>query len=361
MECPPIPKVSYAQFGERLNRRILNERLPISGSIELTFRCNLRCVHCYCNLPSNDPEALETELETEEVYRILDQIAEAGCLWLLITGGEPLLRMDFLDIYTYIKKKGFITTLFTNGTLLTREIADALVEWPPFLVEITLYGSTKETYEQITGCPGSFERCQKGVDLLLERHVPLGLKTMAMTINRQEIYRMKAYAEDLGVSFRFDPLINPRLDGSKSPCRFRLSPEESIKLDLEDEDRVRNWREHLENFLKPLHPERLFVCGAGLSAFHIDPNGRMSVCEMSRFRSYDLRRGSFEKGWSEFIPQVLAMKPDDGYKCSGCDLVTLCAQCPGWAWMENGDPMTIVEHLCQMTHRRAEAFDPNKS
>ena len=128
MECLPIPQMSYSQFGERLNRRVLTERLPISGSIELTFRCNLRCVHCYCNLPMNDPEAIEMELGVDELYQILDQIAEAGCLWLLITGGEPLLRNDFLDIYIYAKKKGFITTLFTNGTLLSPELADALVE-----------------------------------------------------------------------------------------------------------------------------------------------------------------------------------------------------------------------------------------
>jgi MoaA/NifB/PqqE/SkfB family radical SAM enzyme len=229
--------MSYAQFGERLNEQIVTERIPISGSIELTFRCNLKCVHCYCNLPLNDRNAIDRELETEEVYHLFDQMAEAGCLWLLMTGGEPLLRKDFLAIYEYAKKKGFITTLFTNGTLLTPEIADALVEWPPFQVGITLYGATKETYEKITGIPGSFKRCQKGIDLLLERNVPLDLKTMAMTVNQEELQTMKKYAEDLGVSFRFDPLVNPRLDGSKGPCNFRLSPEEVLRLDLNDEKR----------------------------------------------------------------------------------------------------------------------------
>ncbi len=278
MECPPIPKMSYAEFGERLNRRVSTERIPIIGSIELTFRCNFRCVHCYCNLPLNDREGIETELETEEVCRILDQIAEAGCLWLLITGGEPLLRKDFLDIYEYAKKKGFIPTLFTNGTLLTPEIADALVEWPPFEVEITLYGATKETYEKITGIPGSFKRCQKGIEMLLERNIPLGLKTMAMTVNQEEIHQMKAYAHDLGVSFRFDPLLNARLDGSKSPCHFRLSPEEVVRLDLNDEKRIKEWQK-LYDKSKGLFPnDRLFLCGAGVSTFHIDPYGRMSVC-----------------------------------------------------------------------------------
>ena len=357
MECPPIPIINYAQFGERLNERILTERIPISGSIELTLRCNLQCVHCYCNMPMNDRNAIDRELKTEEVYHIFDQMAEAGCLWLLITGGEPLLRKDFLDIYTYAKKKGFITTLFTNGTLLTPEVADVLVEWPPFLVEITLYGATEETYEKITGIPGSFDRCKKGIDLLLERNIPLDLKTMAMTINKQEIQEMKKYADELGVSFRFDPLVNARLDGSKKPCNYRLTPEEVVSLDLSDEKRKEEWKEYLERSKGSITSDKLFICGAGLSKFHIDPYGLMSVCEMSRFQSYNLRKGSFKAGWDRSIPQVLALKSEDNYKCSHCEFINLCAQCPGWAWVENGDPGTLVEHLCQVAHRRAEAFD----
>jgi radical SAM protein with 4Fe4S-binding SPASM domain len=348
--------MSYAQFGERLNEQILTDRIPISGTIELTFRCNLQCVHCYCNLAAKDREANDRELKTEEVYRIFDQIAEAGCLWLLITGGEPLLRKDFLDIYIYAKKKGFITTLFTNGTLLTPEIADGLVEWPPYQVEITLYGATKETYEKITGIPGSFKNCWRGIDLLQERRIPLGLKTMAMTVNQTEIQKMKKYADDLGVSFRYDPLVNPRLDGSKMPCDFRLSPEEVVKLDLSDEKRKEEWEKSFERPKGPFPSDELFICGAGLSKFHIDPFGRMSVCEMSRFQSYDLRQGSFEEGWYKSVPQVLALKPDEDYKCSHCEFIALCAQCPGWASVENGHPGARVEHLCQITHHRAKAF-----
>ena len=359
MECQPVPQMSYAQFGERLNRRVFAERIPISGSIELTFRCNLRCVHCYCNLPQSDQQAIETELETEEVYRLLDQIAEAGCLWLLITGGEPFLRDDFLDIYTYAKKKGFITTLFTNGTLLTPAIADALVEWPPFLVEITLYGATKETYERITGIPGSFARCQRGIDLLLERKIPLGLKTMAMTVNRAEIDQLQAYAEKLGVSFRFDPLVNQRLDGSEKPCRFRLSPEEAVNLEVTDEKRLKEWQALYDRSNGIFIDDRLFTCGAGISTFHIDPYGRLSVCVMSRFASYDLRQGLFEEGWSEFVPQLLRLKAEDAQKCSHCKFMAVCAQCPGWAWVETGHPGGIVEHLCQVAHLLGEVLDSN--
>ena len=361
MECPHIPNISYAQFGERLNKQVLAERIPINGSYELTFRCNLHCAHCYCNLPLNDREAIEKELTTEEVFNIFDQIAEAGCLWLLITGGEPLLRRDFLEIYTYAKKKGFLITLFTNGTLITPEIADYLAEWRPFSVEITLYGATKETYESVTGIPGSFKRCKGGIDLLLELKIPLGLKTMMMTLNHDELFQMREYAEELGVKFRFDPVLNPRLDGSKNPCSFRLSPEEVVELDLGDAIRVKEWREFCEKFAGPFQSDNLFTCGAGVSTFHIDPYGQLSACEMARFQQYDLRCGSFKEGWYQSVPEFLTLKPMGDYKCGQCDLISLCDQCPGWAWLENGSPEAPVEYLCRIAHLRAEEFKTKES
>ena len=361
MDCPYIPSLSYAQFGERLNEKAFANRVPLSGSFELTFRCNLRCAHCYCNLPLNDKDAIEKELSTEEVFNILDQIAEAGCLWLLITGGEPLLRKDFLEIYTYAKKKGFLISLFTNGTLLTPEIADYLAEWPPHEVEISLYGVTEETYEKVTRIPGSFRRCKKGIDLLLERRIPLKLKTMAMTLNYEELPKIKEYAEGLRMKFRFDPELNSRLDHSKSPCDFRLSPEEVVKLDLSDEKRLKAWQEFYEKFKDFRPSDNLYNCGAGISTFHIDPYGRMSVCMMSRLQSYDLVHGSFHKGWSDFFPQLIAQKSKVDNKCGQCEFIALCNQCPGWAWVESGDLETPVEYLCQITHLRAEAFVPEES
>lgn len=356
MGCPHIPEISYSEFGERLHNNAVAKRIPISGSFELTFRCNLHCAHCYCNLPPNDQNAIEKELTTKEVFNILDQTAEAGCLWLLITGGEPLLREDFLEIYAYAKTKGFIITLFTNGTLITPEIANYLKEWPPVKVEITLYGVTSGTHEKVTGIPDSYKRSQRGIDLLLERGIPLGLKTIAMTLNKDEIWQIGEYAEELGAEFRFDPILNPRLDGSKTPCDFRLSPEEVVKLDLADEAKSEGWREFCKKFVGPSQSDNLFVCGAGVSMFHIDPYGRISACEMVRFQNYDLSRGSFEEGWYQAIPEFLTLKPKGNYPCGKCDLISLCGQCPGWAWLENANIEGPVEYLCQIAHLRAKAF-----
>ena len=361
MPYPEIPTFDSIQYFELLNRKINARRIPVEGSMELTHRCNLRCVHCYCNLPANDEEAAQAELRTDEILGILDQAAEAGCLWLLLTGGEPLLRKDFREIYTHAKKKGFIVTLFTNGTMVAPEIADFLKAWPLHSVEITLYGATQETYEKITRVPGSYRKCLRGIELLLEKEIPLSLKTMVMTLNEGELPKIKAFAEERGLKFRFDPMLNPRLDGTKGPCKFRLPPEKVIQLDLEYEERSDEWKEFCKKFITPLSSEYLFNCGAGISTFHIDPYGKMSPCQMARFRSHDLRRAPFREVWEDHIPATLKLKPQGDYPCGRCELISLCGQCPGWAWLEEQSLEEPIEYLCRIAHLRAEAFVQKES
>lgn len=356
MLYPEILALDSTEYFQDFNRQIADHRIPVQGSLELTFRCNLRCVHCYCNLPAGDRDAAQEELGTKEVLSLLDRIAEAGCLWLLLTGGEPLLRQDLFEIYTHAKKKGFLITLFTNGTLITPQVLDMLAEWPPRSIEITLYGATRETCEAVTRVPGSFHQCMAGIEKLLEKGLPLALKTMAMTLNHHEIPQMMASANERGLKFRFDPILNPRIDRSKDPCRFRLPPEEVIRLVLAHEERSNEWQEFCKKFIFPPSSESLFGCGAGIRTFNVDPYGKMSPCQMARFQVHDLRKASFKEVWGEHIPATLKMKPQGDYPCGRCDPISLCGQCSGWAWLENRDLEKPVDYLCRIAHLRAAAF-----
>jgi radical SAM protein with 4Fe4S-binding SPASM domain len=354
----------YLDFSFEIHQKIKGRRIPIGGAIELTRRCPLRCVHCYNNLPLNDQEAKRCELTYEEHCRIVDEITEAGCLWLLYTGGEIFARKDFLEIYTYAKKKGLLITLFTNGILLTPEIADYLVEWRPFSIEITLYGRTKETYERITSIPGSYEKCMKGIHLLMERGLPLKLKTMAITINKKEIWEMKDYVErDLGLEFRFDAIINPRIDCSQNPLNVRLSPQEVIELDLQDPKRMAEWGKFCEKFKGPVHPpekfDELYHCGGGINSFAIDPCGKLRVCALSCDDAYDLRRGCFRDGWEDFLLSVRKKKITKQTKCIDCEIKAMCGMCPANAQLENKDPEEPVDFMCQVAHLRAKALGIN--
>src|ERR1700722_5241974 len=186
-----MQQLSYQDFSASLHGSLFSQRIPINGTIEVTRRCPLTCLHCYNNLPLQDLDARASELTYEEHCRILDEIVEAGCLWLLYTGGEIFARKDFLDIFTYAKRRGLLITLFTNGTLITPKIADYLTQYRPFGIEITLYGRTEETYERLTGVSGSYAKCLQGIKLLMERKLPLKLKTVAVTVNKHEIWEMK--------------------------------------------------------------------------------------------------------------------------------------------------------------------------
>jgi len=166
---------TYADLSRSIHQHYSGQRAPLEVSIEVTRRCPLECLHCYDNLPMGDLSARNRELSKEEHFKVLDELAELGCLWLLYTGGEIFARNDFLEIYTYAKKKGFLITLFTNGTLIREKTADYLSQWPPFAIEITLYGRTKETYDALTGIPDSYERCLRGIELLRDRRLPLNL------------------------------------------------------------------------------------------------------------------------------------------------------------------------------------------
>ena len=352
--------IRYADFSQGVHHRLAGKRIPLSGAVEVTRRCPLRCLHCYNNLPMRDPISERNELTYQEHCRILDEITDAGCLWLLFTGGEILARRDFLDIYTYAKQKGLLITLFTNGVLVTERIADTLAEWRPFSIEITLYSRTGETHEKVTGIPGSFEQGIRGIRLLLERNLPLRLKTIAMTANRQEVWEMKRYVEeDLGLEFKFDAMINPRIDASPGPLEVRLKPEEIVGMDLQDPKRVAEWRRFAERFNGPVHsPERwdnAYHCGGGVNAFAIDPYGRMSVCLFSRDETYNLRQGSFREGWDDFLLKVRQKKIKRSTKCVSCEIKAMCGMCPANGELESRDAEEPVDFLCRVAHLRAKA------
>ncbi len=342
-------------FFERIG--VNKRRMPLSGSMELTMRCNLRCAHCYLGDHRTIPAGQGQELSTPEIFRIFDQLAEAGTLLLLLTGGEPLLRPDFCQIWSYAKSKGFILPLFTNGTLLTPELADFLADLPPYNVEITLYGATQETYEKVTGIPGSYARCRRGIDLLLARSIPLKLKAMAMTLTVAELPAMQALADSLGVNFRFDPILNNDLDHKQAPLPLRLSPDEVTALDTASPQRSQEWRDFYARQNTIQADERyLYKCGAGYSAFHIAPAGKLSICMAARSPAYDLRQGNFKEGWEDFLYGVRFTPLPQKSACTACKIRPLCGVCPGSNESENVSPGQPVDYLCRIGHRRAQAL-----
>lgn len=353
-----MQELTYGAFSANLHQRPPGERVPLQVSIEVTRRCPLECLHCYNNLPMGDTDARSRELSKEEHFRVLDELVDMGCFWLLYTGGEIFARKDFPEIYTYAKTKGFLITLFTNGTILTEQIANYLAEWPPFSIEITLYGRTRETYEALTGIPGSYDRCLRGIKLLKDRGLPLKLKTVATSINKHEVMAMRRFAEEeLGVEFKMDGQINPRIDCSQSPLAVRLTPEEVVALDMAAPKAAAEYRTLAERDLN--HPPNLsqsdtvYFCGGGLNSFAINAYGGMSICVISQQETFSVRDSGVKAIWESSLLQLRQQKRTRLTKCTQCRIQSLCGMCPANGEMENGDRESPVSFLCNVAHLRA--------
>ena len=196
----------------------------------------------------------------------------------------------------------------------------------------------------------------RGIDLLLDRQVPLKLKSTVMKTNVDELPSMRSFAETLGLGFRFDPLLNTCIDGDKTPISMRLPVEDAVALDLADSDRHQALAERFSNLkVMPFDQTKLYRCGAGKSSFHISPYGRLTGCLLAQEPQASLRRVEFCDAWS-VVKETQATQRTRSSPCTSCEIASLCTLCPAWSQLECGDPETIVPYLCELSHLRASTF-----
>jgi len=333
---------------------------PFNAQIELSYRCNLNCIHCYCK----GSEDKNRELTTQDWKKILDEIQTEGCTTLTLTGGDPLLRDDFLEIYSHAKKNGFIITLFASGQEFTKEIINFLAKSPPYSIEITLNGITKDTYESITGLKGSYAKAMKAIRLLAERKLALNLKANCLKQNKHEVVKIKRFTEQLlgrpakkKYYFKYDPLINPRLNGDRTPCSYRLSFEELLEVQRQDPDLWREYQKGLHGDLSDVKRDGnyLYHCSSWMKHFFINPYGRLKFCLYSDKFSADLKTRSFREGFYEVFPKLLDEEFKTASKCRNCSLKLICYSCPARAYSETGNEEAPVEYYCELARVTADA------
>lgn len=352
-----IKELKVNKFWADLYEKSAQKGIPLKASFELTHQCNLRCCHCYISR-SERIEARskkQEELSSSEVCSILDQLAEMGCFHLNFTGGELFTRPDLFKILTYAKKKGFYLILLTNGTLITPKVADCLKNLNINQVDISLYGMTKDTYESITQIPGSFQRCLRGINLLHDRNIPICIKMTVLDLNIGEFSQVKAFAKELAVRFQWGYFIHPKIDGSKEPLSFRLSPKQGIELEVKNqpslfEEEKRSKKEKETSSKR----DGLFYCNAGRNSFAITPYGEMNLCLEYRFPQYDLRKGSLSEGWKELVNYVKSAKPSKNYQCKNCELQEFCQWCPAEGWLNKGDRNACVPYFKELARIKRE-------
>jgi radical SAM protein with 4Fe4S-binding SPASM domain len=276
-------------------------------------------------------------------------------VFLLLTGGEVFLRPDFFEIYDPLTRMGLVLSLFTNGTLITDEIAARLAQAPPSTIEITLYGATAATYEAVTGIPGSFAACCAGIEALVARGVPLGLKTTITRHNVQDLEAMRKMAHNWDVPFSAGWLLSRRPDGASSDVAdCRLSAVKCVELEAADRASAHEWTEVSLREAAAGSPDN-FHCHAGKAAFVISPAGAMNVClVLSQPAARPLQNG-FSEAWKQ-VRQYVDSAPPPGSECRTCDLLAYCGRCPAWSMMETGTLTGPVPYLCEIARARKEHY-----
>jgi len=347
--------------------KILNSHLG-SLDIELTERCNNNCIHCCINLPVNDQSAKEREMSTGQIKAILQEAADMGCFQVRFTGGEPLLRDDFEELYLFARSKGLKVLIFTNARLITPHLADLLKRIPPLVrMEISVYGMHPDSYDAVSRCPGSFDQFWRGVNLLLDHGVPFIVKSAFLPPNKPEIDEFEAWAKTIpwmdkppSYSIFFD-LRNRRDDPKKNQLiKFlRLTPEEGISfLTRNAKAYLKTSQEFACKFMGP-SGNNLFTCDAG-HGMCIDAYGRAQACLSLRAPELTvdvLNEGDhpLETALERFshLGELKATNPDYLRRCAVCFLKGFCEQCPAKSWTEHGNLDTPVEYLCHVAHANA--------
>ncbi len=318
--------------------------IPLTAILELTHRCNERCVHCYVVQPTGPSH----ELSTAEWADLLGQMAKEGTLEVTFSGGEVFLRPDLFDLLEEARRLHFSLKLSTNATLVGHKEAQRLADLKPWEVGVSLYAANDHVHDAITGVPGSFHRTVEGIRTLTERGVRVKIRSVLMRENVGEEEALRELAQRLGVSFAQDPLLTPRSDGSTENLAHRLDPTQ-LKRALEAQaDRIfanddpARWEALREDKM------RSYMCKAGINFCSVGPDGRVLPCVQFQLVAGRVTEQPFAEIWrsAPLFQKLRGTVQGDIPACRACEVAPLCFRCPGEALLADGDAFGPSSYAC---------------
>lgn len=325
------------------------EFIPLVSMIELTHRCNQRCMHCYIEEYGT---ADKRELKTKEIKVLIDDIASLGGLYLTLTGGEVFLRKDIFEIIEYARKKEFALTIFTNGTIISQKIAKQLKKFGIMEISISLYSTNPKLHDSITKLSGSFSKSISGIKNLKDAGIAVCIKCPLMKINLKEYRKIMKLAKKLGCRAAFDSTIVPRNDGTGSFKELRLDKNGLRKI-FKD---------------KKLYPfgkmkfdtKSSMFCGAGRNVCAITPYGDVLPCLQLLKTTGNIRKKSFKGIWrnSAVLKRLRSITDDKLENCCSCGLSRFCSRCAGLALLEDKNLYGRSKAACSIAKVRAEIASP---
>jgi radical SAM protein with 4Fe4S-binding SPASM domain len=315
---------------EEMNQKATQQGIPLSAHIDITWKCNERCVHCYL-----DHEG-KNEMSTAEIKDVIRQLAETGTFFLSISGGEPLLRRDCFEILEYARQLRFNVKLKTNAVMIGAKEAARLRRLGIEQVQISIYSDRPEIHDAITKLPGSLRRSLEAIRHLKANGVKVSISNVLMKQNARSGMAVRNLAKEIGVEFHIDPTITPMLNGDRSILNLGISKEE-----LDEVFHTEEFIGDVGEFCAPVATVdedvlEGYSCSAGHTLAYISPSGDVFPCVQFPMPCGNVREKSFRDIWyrSEQLTELRAVQVKHLPTCSGCDHVAYCTRCPGLAYME---------------------------
>ena len=333
------------------------EGVPYGATIELLPNCNFRCVHCYLSSHRLEPAALSTE----EIKMILNKLKDIGIFNIYLSGGEPLLRKDFIEIYIYAKKLGFLISIFTNGYLINDELLQIFSYLPPMEIDVSLYGGCNKTYEIVTGgVKNAFSLISQNLIRLKKRGIFVSAKSPIMTLTENDIPLMISFCAKHNIPFRMSYDIHQTID-KEERNDYKISVSKALQL-------YKKYDEHLYNLdcaaykkfqHKPFEIKRKrYLCGAGRNSCFVDYKGNIFPCIHTRHKGVNIFSDNIEKIWATVRSiSYECLKDNEDYKCLSCGLITLCKSCPALREAMYGSALIVPKNECVWAQEFAKVIN----
>lgn len=360
--CQDDAQLFDAPSGGRLIGHVQNwahqNIVPLNASIELTLRCNIRCLHCY-NFDRDEPRAAcdAPELSTAEILRVMDELREAGCLFVMFTGGEVLSHPELFTFMDHARELNLAVQLLTNGTMLRPGIAAKLASYENLQgVSISLYGATPEVHDLVTQMPGSWRRTWDGIRRLRHLGVKVRLKFVIMRQNHHEAGAMQAHANAEEFPYTIDLAITARHDGSLGSFDTRATPEQIEEL----------FRGPLNAFVPRKAREvndESWSCNCARGNVAITATGDVHPCVSVPWKAGSVREQSLAEIWrgSPVFQQIRGLKVTDYEKCSPCDHKGFCMRNRGAALTATGSYTGADPYICTMAETSHRLSDEQRA
>lgn len=357
----------WRSLSKGLREKLLSKGLPTRAAFEITPLCNLGCKMCFIRLEKDKMDSLGKLMTASQWTKIAKESAETGILFLIITGGEPFTHPEFIDIYTNISKLGFIVTLYTNAVMLNDKIIETLKKYPPHFLYITMYGSSKDTYEKVCGNGKAYDSVVNNIKILKDilKDIPIELRTTLVKDNINDAGELLEFAKQMKMktSFSIGKLKPIRGAEYRSIDNIRFSPEESLEIQKTFLELIKNekiydrYKKIIEADEKILlgndthdiniaNETRNLTCGAAKDTYTISWNGKMLPCQIFSYPYTLPLNVGLKNAWDELKNIRDTIKKPD--RCIDCKYRKYCGECAAKIQAEsgtyiNGEPYSCIQ------------------